>query len=276
VHPVDRFAMVDGSYQHTLLRDAQRTAAYARAIAEVVREGDVVADLGSGSGVLAFLALRAGAARVHAVEANRPTLRNLETLVGSNQLRGRVFPAFDEAEKWQPPEPIDVVLCELMETGLLHEDMDAAMRNVHGWEHKPRGIVPRGARLLAEAVELSDTFEGYRAPLAGFRAEGSGEALSDAACYTEFDFLARAPPEGVDARFPHTAPRAGRVDAMRLRTPTLVGPDLWLEPSPGHCTPVVLPLPEPFDVRAFQRLEGALRYRFQFSSEPVEFELSAA
>lgn len=270
---VDRFALVDGSYQHTLLRDARRTRAYAAAVAASVRPGDVVADLGSGSGLLASLALRAGAARVHAVEANRPTLRALESLVASNGLAGRVLPVLGDAETWRPPEPVDVVLCELMETGLLHEDIDAAMRNVHSWERKPRAVVPRAARMLAEAVQLDDTFEGYRAPLPGFRAEGSGGALTDAACYGELDFLARAPPEGVDARFALTAQRPGRVDALRLRTPTLVAPGIWLEPSPAHCTPVVLPLPEPFGVRTGQELEGALRYRFQFGSEPLRFDL---
>lgn len=48
--------------------DAHRTDLFARAIAESVRPGDIVVDLGTGFGLLALLAARAGASRVYAIE----------------------------------------------------------------------------------------------------------------------------------------------------------------------------------------------------------------
>jgi hypothetical protein len=50
------------------LADTSRIDAFARALREVVRPGDVVLDLASGTGILGFLALQAGAARVYAVD----------------------------------------------------------------------------------------------------------------------------------------------------------------------------------------------------------------
>lgn len=53
-----------------LLDDVARTHAFVSAIQAHVRPGDVVVDLGTGNGVLAMAAARAGAARVYAIEAS--------------------------------------------------------------------------------------------------------------------------------------------------------------------------------------------------------------
>lgn len=277
VEEVDRFGLADGSYQHALLRDAGRLEAYAAAIARVVRPGDVVADLGSGSGIMAWLAMRAGAARVHAVEANQPALAALGRLLERNGIADRVSCHAADAERWVPPEPVDVVVCELMETGLLHEPAAAAMAQVHrAWPRKPRALVPQAARLLVEGVALEDTFLGYAAPLPGFRGSGHGRALTDAACYLEVDFEAGPPPEGANAEVPLRAREAGRIAALRLRTLSLLAPGVEFETGPGYCTPVVLPLAEPLSVEAGQGLEAALAYTFAFDGQPLRYALRSA
>jgi len=51
-----------------MLADVRRTQAFREAIRRVVRPGDVVIDLGTGTGVLALWAAQAGASRVFAIE----------------------------------------------------------------------------------------------------------------------------------------------------------------------------------------------------------------
>jgi protein arginine N-methyltransferase 1 len=56
------------SLQRWMVSDKRRTDAFAAAIAETVKPGDIVIDVGTGTGILAMLAARAGASQVHAVD----------------------------------------------------------------------------------------------------------------------------------------------------------------------------------------------------------------
>ena len=72
-----------------LLSDGRRLRAARRALRETVRPGSVVVDLGAGTGILGFLALRAGAGRVYAIERH-PILRLARAVAADNGYGDRV------------------------------------------------------------------------------------------------------------------------------------------------------------------------------------------
>lgn len=271
---IPRPALLDGSFHHHLLRDATRLEAYARAVRAVVREGDVVADIGSGSGVLAYLARKAGARKVHAVESNTNSYAALLRGLRANGVAGAVVATLADGTQWRPPEAVDVVVCELMETGLLHESIGAVMRNVHGWEHRPRAIVPHAVSLRVEGVEMKDEFLGYKATFPGFRAIGEGEApLTDLVEYASYEFLREPPGESVDSPFVLRVQRDGLLGGIQLRTWTTVAPGVETGESSAYCTPLALTLDAPMPVRAGERLEGRIAYDFDYTSQPLRFDL---
>ncbi len=58
----------DIELQRRMVSDRPRTNAFAAAIREVVQPGDVVLDVGTGTGILAMFAAKAGARKVYAID----------------------------------------------------------------------------------------------------------------------------------------------------------------------------------------------------------------
>ena len=82
-----------------------------RAIREVVRPGDVVVDLASGTGILGMFACRAGAGRVYAIEAT-PLAGLAREIAVSNGLGDRITLVRGVAAHVSPPEPADVIVSD--------------------------------------------------------------------------------------------------------------------------------------------------------------------
>jgi SAM-dependent methyltransferase len=92
-HPGDRLWREAGEeilsfkvpgFHRSMLADEPRNRAYESAIRSAVRPGDLVLDIGAGSGLLAMMAARAGAGRVVACEADRALAATARGIVAAN------------------------------------------------------------------------------------------------------------------------------------------------------------------------------------------------
>lgn len=96
------------------------TRGVVRLLQDVVREGDLVADLGSGSGVLAIAAAKLGASRVVAVEIDPDAISNAEENVAVNHVDGRVTVIEGDAVVLLPlMAPVRVVLANIISSVLV-------------------------------------------------------------------------------------------------------------------------------------------------------------
>jgi hypothetical protein len=110
-----------------LVLDAPRVTAFAKALVEVVKPNDVVADLGTGSGLLAVLAARAGARKVYAVE--RGGIADLaQRVFRENGVDDRIVILRGDARDVAFPEPPSVVVSETLGNLGIEEDIVALLK----------------------------------------------------------------------------------------------------------------------------------------------------
>lgn len=146
----------DDLYQHDrMLADTMRMDAYRAGIAKHVSPGDVVVDLGTGSGILAFLAARAGAERVHAVE-HGDMIEMAKSTAQANSIDNVVFHR-THSSRFELEEPVDVILHEQIGDALFDERVVENISDLRDRLLKPGGrILPAFLTLYIEPVELRD------------------------------------------------------------------------------------------------------------------------
>lgn len=129
-----------------MLDDLGRTKAFIDAINLTVKAGDVVVDIGTGSGVLAAAAARAGAKTVYAIEAGA-IRRTAQGLFQQNGFADKVKLTAGWSTQTELPEPVDVIVGELLGNDPFGEDVVEIFRDA------VRRMLKPGGRVLPEQVE---------------------------------------------------------------------------------------------------------------------------
>ena len=146
-----------------MLHDERRTGDYLAALALAVRPGDVVLDIGTGSGVLAIAAARAGARRVYAVEAS-DIAEVAERVFAANGVTDRVTLISGWSRQIELSEPADLLVAEIIgnepfEEEILETTLDARRRLL-----KPEArLVPHALTLLARPLLIPEAEARQRA-----------------------------------------------------------------------------------------------------------------
>jgi len=136
-----------------------RIQQYQRALAATVRPGDTVLDLGTGSGILAVLACRAGAREVHAVEASDAT-QLAELLVGASELADRIHILQVPSSRLTLPERADLIVADIHDTFGLEAGGLATLFDARDRLLKPGGsLIPRAVRLLVAPAEAPRLYQ---------------------------------------------------------------------------------------------------------------------
>src|SRR5229473_4513246 len=148
----------------SMIADAGRFNAYAKAIAGAVRPGDSVAEIGCGPGVFSLLACRAGARRVFAIESE-DTIHFARQLAAANSFTDRIEFFQSDSRKTKLPERVNVIVSDIRGVLPLHDHAIPALEDARQRLLATGGImIPQRDTLKAAVIEADEYYSRLTSP----------------------------------------------------------------------------------------------------------------
>ena len=212
-------------YHHNMLMDQNRMHGFKSAIDYAVKPGAKVLELGGGTGVLSWFAA-AKADKVYCVEFNPDMVKEARKMLAMNPNGHKVEVIHADAFEYLPPEPVDVVICEMIHVGMLREKQ---VEVIESFKQRYRArfggplpvFLPEAVIMAVQPLQQEYDFEGFYAPIVQFQETnviypGTVE-LAAPAVYSIIDFS--QPNEMLiawEGKF--MVEKSGTVNAMRFVT----------------------------------------------------------
>lgn len=240
-------------FPYACLIDNQRTLAYKKAILETVQPGDTVVDIGSGSGILAFFAAAAGAKKVYAVEIDHFLAESLRQSIQANSLENVIEVVEGDALKVELPKEVNVLLAEIIETGLLEEMQLKVMNHLRetGVIGLNTKVLPAAYETFIKLIDIENSFYGYKifAPIHNWPyyadADNGWEQIkkqdiTTAQSLGHFDFQANKVAAEVDATINVSLPAGKTANAVELTGLAHLTPNISLGATNAFNGPKIL------------------------------------
>jgi protein arginine N-methyltransferase 1 len=270
------------SYHHAMLSDVHRCVAFAAAIERIVRAGDVVLDVGAETCLQGYFAVRSGARRVYALEADPQVARAAREYVRLNHLDDRIQVVEGLAQNFTPPEEADVIICEMLHVGLIEEQQVPVLNALRSTLDRTQPnrrytVIPGAVVNYCQLVDAKSEFHGYQVPMVRFGnmyvADPSITALSGLVPYTDVN-LSSTINSVANTAIDIPASAVGTVNAARFVTQVV----LWFDQTQPtgqqlidwFLNFLIVPLEQHISVTVGQKVKVSLNYRFGCPLEELQ------
>ena len=256
-------------YHHCMLMDANRMDNFKAAIDQVVFPGAKVLELGGGTGVLSWFAA-AHAAKVWCVEMNPELVTESRKMLAKNPNGHKVEVIQADAMEYLPPEPVDVMICEMIHVAMLREKQVEVVESFKRRYLQRFGgplpvMIPTAVLMAVQALQQDYNFHGFHAPIIQVQ-ELSGNLpttieLAPPALYSTLDFN-QPTSQDIEWEGSFMIHRDGTVNALRFITKNILAMMVETSSSINWLNRYMsFPLAQPVNVRAGDVLRARFHYR---------------
>jgi type I protein arginine methyltransferase len=255
-------------YHHNMLQDEARMQGFREALAYAVKPGAKVLELGGGTGVLSFFAAQ-NASKVWCVERNPVLAATARSMLTKNKNGNKVEVIVADAFDYLPPEPVDVVVCEMLHVALLREKQIEMIdsfkkRYLAKFGGSLPVFVPEACIQAVQPVQQDFVYEGYFAATPIFQnpiaEQTRTTVLADPTLYQSFLY---DEPLAMQCAWQGSIAiaKAGTLNALRFITKNLLAIRQDTHTTVDwHNAYLVLPLEAPIQVEADDLIEITFSY----------------
>lgn len=240
------WSMTEGMFN--CLIDDERTEAFKKAIQGTVRKGDIVVDMGTGSGVLAMLAADCGAKKVYAVEIDKRNIKTLTATFQANNYEQTIIILEGDATTVQLPEKVDVIIGEMIATGLIEELQIQAMNNMLKFGTKDVRVLLNKIENYVDLVFNNNVYYGHKFNSIRYEYPDLKQLTSilftESKMYSSVDFSQSTINTKVDFSTQFVIEKNGVINALRISSKTIFYDNSQLGATFAYCYPIILPIVE--------------------------------
>lgn len=266
-------------FHRLLLGDTLRNDVFVEALKKVIVPGEtVLADIGSGTGYLSFVASKLGAKECHLYEVDEEMLKLSREIARANGITNCVFHE-GHSTQIKKPEPVDVVISETLGNYALEENIIETLRDAQRFL-KPEGTVIPQKLTQYVAPVISDRL--HKELDVWELGQGLDFSAAKSLCFNNIYVRTFRPadvlPDGaqvwdqIDFREDNKSIREATMNWTMASTTNVYGFAVWwecvllpgisLSTSPAepktHWEQIYFPLSDPFQVKKGQKLQVKL------------------
>lgn len=238
------WSMTEGVFN--CLIDEERSLAFQKAINNTVKAGDVVVDMGTGSGILAMFAAKAGASKVYAVENDKHNILTLNNTFKVNGLDKILKIIEGDVTKVKLPEKVDVIIGEMIATALIEELQIPAMNNMLKYAKNDCKVLLNKYESYISLVNSPSSYYDLEFPVIRYEYPDlmklKSKDMSDNYCYYQVDFTNFNKIKEFQINKELTIKKDGIINGLKLSSLTKFfdGSEIWS--TFAYSYPIILPI----------------------------------
>ncbi|HIQ38488.1 MAG TPA: methyltransferase domain-containing protein [Methanothermococcus okinawensis] len=227
-------------WHYSMLQDRERLGVFKWAIERSVKPGDILYDVGTGSGILAMIAARI-VRKVYAIELDPITYQYALENIRINGFKNIELIEGD-AREYIPEDEVDVVVVEMLDTALITEPQVPVINAI-----LKKRVLKEGGRIIPQRVYNTAQLVLARMNHIYYDEEVKSQPLSTEVLYSIVDFNKVNREEvsyHLEFKIPSDKVKEGKI-GIRLNTYTQLTEDTVAGSTPMLNPPLIIPIGNP-------------------------------